>query len=406
MFKKLFPLYLTISADVIGWGVVITIFAPLILGNSDFLPTSTSYHARSIWVGILLAIYSIGQFFSAPVLGEMSDNVGRKKMLVITNIGSCIGFVVSAISIYLSSVWLLFASRFITGVFAGNQSLAVTSIVDLYEKQHKAKQLARVSIVKGVAYAIGPYLGGKLSEPQLVHWFDFATPLWFAAIVFFLVSFCFVFFFDETFHPAKQEKINWLQGLSNIANLCKDVKLMNFLIVTLISLIGWLFYLFFMPAFLLEVFQFNQGKIGDVNGYLAIWTAIGGLGLQWILKRHISMRFFYVLAIVFIFIANVGLYYTYNSYFVWITTAIGALGFAVFQPLYSTISSNMANKETQGKLFGILTSIFALSVIISPLFGGWLLSHGPRVPLITGAGFNLLGLTLFLIFFYRPLKDL
>lgn len=206
MFKKLFPLYLTIAADVIGWGIVITIFTPLIMGKTGFLSPGTSYEAKSFWIGILLAIYSVGQFFAAPILGEISDNIGRKKVLILSTLGSSFGFVFSAISVFLSSVWLLFFSRLFTGIFAGNQSLAITSIIDLSSKKQKARQLARVSIVKGIAFAFGPFVGGKLSETKLVSWFNFTTPLWLAAIVFFLVFLTLLFFFEETFKKRKKRE--------------------------------------------------------------------------------------------------------------------------------------------------------------------------------------------------------
>jgi len=406
MFRKLFPLYLTIAADVIGWGIVITIFTPLIMGKTGFLAAGVSHEAKSFWIGVLLAIYSVGQFFAAPILGEISDNMGRKKVLILSTFGSFLGFVFSAISVLLSSVWLLFASRLFTGIFAGNQSLAITSIVDLSSQKQKPRQLARVSIVKGIAFAIGPFLGGKLSETKLVSWFDFATPLWFAAIVFFLVFLAIIFLYKETFETRKKERINWLRSLQNIMYLTQDMKLMSFSMITMLGLIAWMLYIFFLPAFLMYFFQFGPGQIGDVNGYLAIWIAIAGFSLQWLMKKKISNRFFYVFSLSLIFIGNLVIYYTHKEWSMWVAVAIAAVGYAVFQPMYSTIASNMASKEIQGKLFGILTSLFAFTIIIAPLIGAWLLAHGPRLPFLNGSIFSLLAVLGFVLFFYRKLKKL
>lgn len=80
--KPFYPLYYTILNDCMNWGIVLTIFAPMLMDpKSGMLSSDTSHEVRTIWVGVLLAIFAMGQFIMAPVIGAFSDQYGRKKSI-------------------------------------------------------------------------------------------------------------------------------------------------------------------------------------------------------------------------------------------------------------------------------------------------------------------------------------
>ena len=283
--KRLLPLYFIMFADVLGWGVILTILAPLLLGTNDYFSAATPTYVRAIVYGFLGAIFPLGQFFGAPLFGELSDNYGRRKTLGFSLIGSCIGFILSAVSIWIHSIVLLFVSRLVQGCFSGNQTVALAAISDLSPPEKRGKYLSYTGLYSGVSFILGPFVGGQLSEPQLVSWFNFSTPFLFTALIFFLVFLIFIIGFKESFVPKKKVKLRLTEGFSNIASIFKYADLKIVFVTYLIWLIGWMFFMIFFSAILFDVYGFRQGTIGNFQGFEAVMFAIGSYVLGKILEK-------------------------------------------------------------------------------------------------------------------------
>jgi MFS family permease len=161
-----------ILADFIGLGVSVTTFPALLLKDQgQLLPASASEAQHLAILGLLLGIYPLGQFFGAAILGKLSDMAGRKRLLIVSLIGTLAGFVLSGIAIDTSRLWLLFAGRALSGVFAGNVAIAQASMVDISDESSKSGNLALLNAAMGISWIIGPPLGGILSDSTLVQWF-------------------------------------------------------------------------------------------------------------------------------------------------------------------------------------------------------------------------------------------
>ena len=116
------PVFLVILLDLIGFGIIIPLL-PLY---------SLSLNATKFEIGLLMSMYSIAQFIFAPIWGSLSDHYGRKKILIITLVGSFISTLATA---FANEVILLFVARFFAGMMAGNISVATALVSDLTEKQ-------------------------------------------------------------------------------------------------------------------------------------------------------------------------------------------------------------------------------------------------------------------------------
>src|SRR5437870_2255536 len=130
--SSLYSLVFTIFNDGLGWGVILTLFAPLLMGQNDtLLPADTTLQMRNLILGLLIAIYPFTQFIFMPLLGALSDHVGRKIVLKWTILCAGISFVISALAISIGSLTLLFFSRFLAGVFSANAATAQAAIADI-----------------------------------------------------------------------------------------------------------------------------------------------------------------------------------------------------------------------------------------------------------------------------------
>ncbi len=137
------------------------------------LPTlpyyAEKFEATPIEIGLLNSIYALCAFFAAPIFGTFSDRVGRKLLLIISLIGTALGFVTMALA---GSLWQLFLGRAIDGLSGGNIVVANGVISDITNQDEKAKAYGLMGAAYGVGYIIGPFLGGVLGniDVRLTFW--------------------------------------------------------------------------------------------------------------------------------------------------------------------------------------------------------------------------------------------
>ena len=175
------------AVDVLG----LTIMIPLLPFYAEKLGASPSE------VGWLVGVYALFQLFSGPLLGRMSDHVGRKPLLIVSQIGTLIGFLVTA---FAGTLWVVFLGRIIDGATAGNLSLAQAYISDVTKPEERAKSFGVIGIAFGLGFLIGPAISGFLSQ------FDYRMPILAAALM------SFTSIMATTFLLPSVANVNQVQG--------------------------------------------------------------------------------------------------------------------------------------------------------------------------------------------------
>jgi MFS family permease len=149
--KALLPIFLIIVVDILGMAIIF----PLLPFYAEHLGATPAE------VGLLVSTFAVCQLFGGPMLGRLSDHVGRKPLLVLSQLGTLIGFGMLA---WAGSLWLVFLSRAIDGFTAGNISLAQAYIADITKPEQRTRSFAVIGIAFGVGFLIGPAIGGFLSQ--------------------------------------------------------------------------------------------------------------------------------------------------------------------------------------------------------------------------------------------------
>jgi len=149
--SPLLAIFLIVAVDVLG----LTIMIPLLPFYAEKLGASAEQ------VGWLIGIYALCQLFSGPLLGRLSDHTGRKPLLLVSQAGTFVGFVITA---FAPSLWILFVARAIDGCTAGNLSLAQAYISDVTEPKDRAKSFGIIGIAFGLGFLIGPAISGVLAR--------------------------------------------------------------------------------------------------------------------------------------------------------------------------------------------------------------------------------------------------
>jgi MFS family permease len=153
---SLLVLFLTVFIDLIGFGMVIPFLSFY----------AREYGASGTTVGAVVGIYSIMQFFFAPIWGRMSDRIGRRPVLLISLTASCIGYFLFG---FARSLFMLFASRLIAGAGGANIGTAQAYIADTTTTEERAKGMGLIGAAFGMGFILGPPLSGILSTVGIHH---------------------------------------------------------------------------------------------------------------------------------------------------------------------------------------------------------------------------------------------
>ena len=151
--SPLLVIFITVFIDLIGFGIVIPVL--------PFYVEGTKFNASPSTVGLLFASYSIMQLIFTPILGRLSDRYGRRPILLISLIGTGIGFLILG---FATTLWMLFAGRIIDGISGGNISTAQAYIADITTPENRAKGMGLIGAAFGLGFIFGPAIGGVLSR--------------------------------------------------------------------------------------------------------------------------------------------------------------------------------------------------------------------------------------------------
>src|SRR5262245_40729087 len=202
MKKSLLSIFLIVFVDVLG----LTIILPLLPFYAESLGASPGM------VGLIVSAYAICQFLAGPPLGHLSDRIGRRPVLIVSQIGTCIGFLILA---YANTLWVVFLARIIDGLTAGNLTVAQAYIADVTEAENRTRSFAIIGIAFGLGFMIGPAISGFL------HTFGNVYPIFFAAGLSFTSILCTYFLLPSVIpHPHPDLE----QGLSRWTAVTESFK--------------------------------------------------------------------------------------------------------------------------------------------------------------------------------------
>ncbi len=278
--RNLRVLMLTVLAEIIGFGILIPIVPLMFVEPSSsffILPEGLSVEMGYILLGLLIGAYPLMQFFATPILGELSDIYGRRRVIQISILGTVISTLVFAYSLLVASLWLLFLSRIINGLTGGLIAVAQATVADMSTEKNKSKNLGRIGAVFGLGFIIGPFLGGLLSSGNFAV-LGLTTPFLFAAALSFS-SFIFVSRELEETSPLKQKKVEWSKPLSQIRKGLDLPDLRRFFAVNFFYFSGFAFFTTFVSVVLVERFSFSQLDIGNFFLYIGVIIMITQLAV-------------------------------------------------------------------------------------------------------------------------------
>lgn len=400
-FKKsklsLASIFFTFFVDNLCWSIVFPLFAPYFLDvNNEIFSEDVSEATRTTILGFFLMAFSLGQFLGAPVLGEYADRTGRKRALAVSVFFTLVGLGITAWSMGAHVLWLLFAGRLLTGLFASNMSICLAAVSDLSDTEKaKVRNFGYLSVVAGLSFIMGAFLGGKLSDPAINPLFSPNFPLWIASILTTLNLVFICFGFKETSEIDRSVKFDFFESFRNIRQALQTERIKRIYFIYFLFLLAWTILFQFIPVLVVHSFSFNSSDIGDLALYMGLCWAIGAMYLSKALLHYFSslrilegcLVLFTVLITLIVYIKHIYVLITA----VGLCVMIGGLAW----PLCTGLISNMAPRNIQGKILGMSQSVQSLAMTIAPAAGGVIAAGSVRFPFFIGSAAGLIAILVY-----------
>jgi DHA1 family tetracycline resistance protein-like MFS transporter len=366
--SPLVVIFTTVFIDLLGFGIVIPVL--------PFYAEGTRFNATPRTVGFLFASYSIMQLIFSPVLGRLSDKYGRRPVLLVSIIGTGIGFLILG---FATTLWMLFLGRILDGISGGNISTAQAYMADITTKEDRAKGMGLLGAAFGLGFIFGPAIGGILSR------WGVAVPFLFAAGLCFANALLLYFTLPETVtpdHPARATA-----GGRSFAQLWESLKQPRLgFVITIYFLFVVAFSIMTTSFSLYTMFRF--GYDAHHNGYLfayvgVIAVVIQGLLIGKLVKRYgemalvIAGALFFALSLFAVpFVGpNAG-----GLVALLIGGGIFSLGNSLATPALNSLASKSVGPAQQGSVMGVIQSAASLARAVGPTIAALLIhSHTAHV---------------------------
>lgn len=413
--KTLKIVFITLFLDLIGFSIIFPLFPALakhyLLVDGDnyflklFFNTIASWTGASgaqvsgivLFGGALGALYSLLQFFAAPLWGGMSDRIGRKPVLVISVASLALSYLMWFFS---GSFTLLIAARFIGGIMAGNISTATAVVADVTSKQNRSKGMAIIGIAFALGFILGPALGGigsliDLSKlyPTLAEYG--VNPFSVPALIAFILSAFNLFFIVKSFKETLPEKLKGeVHTSERTVNIFRLFKPLPYKGVNKTNFGYFLFLTAFSGMeFTLTFLAFERlGYSSMDNAYMFIFIGLVLAFVQGgVVRRSASKvgeKKMSLYGLVSIIPGLLLIAWAHSSWMLYAGLIFLAIGSAMVIPCLTSLVSMYSPSNVQGQSIGIFRSLGALARVVGPVMASiiyW--RSGAATPYFIGAIF-------------------
>ena len=400
--KRALPAVLmTVFLDVMGLGILIPLLPVLVNPHNPASVIGPWWSDKSAYImlGWLLASFAIAQFLAAPILGQLSDKFGRKRILAISITGTAIGYAIFAFGIMTKSLPIMFIGRILDGLTGGNLPVAQAVVADVSTPENRTKNFGLVGMMFGLGFALAPYISGKLATPGIPFinigalklgttpsWFSLTTPFWIATILSAINVLLIVFRLPATQNKiAKNLKIDWNKSFHNLFKAVTHPTLKHILIPMLFFFGGFGFFRAFFQVLLVNKLHFTQSNVGDFFAFFGICMALAqGLITPFVSKRFKNWQtlqwglLFGGFSIILFLLPT-------NTAQLLMVTPIMAISIGqVFANSISLVSAS-ATKDIQGEVLGINSSVQAFGDALPSALSGYIAaSLSVSAPVLVG----------------------
>ena len=347
--------FLTLFIDMIGFGIVIPVL-PLFAEGTRF----SASNSQLMWI---VGIYSLLQVVCAPLIGKLSDRVGRKPVLAVSILGTALGFAILGAA---TTVTMLLIGRVIDGISGGNISTAMACIADSTTKEQRSRSMGMVGAAFGLGFVIGPALGGMLST------FGPSVPFYFAAVLAFVNAMLVIARLPETLTPEVRAKAREKASLSEVFGGGRAPTIIIVLLSQLSGITGFSVMTALFAIFCAKRYGYDAAHVGYVLAYVGILGALmqGGV-LRRLLRKPIEKPLAIIgTAVLAISMGALAFLPTGSGLGLLLLVCTGiSVGNSLSTPTLNGLASRAVEAHAQGRLMGLMQSAGGMGRFLGPVLG-------------------------------------
>ncbi len=357
MIRKLLPILGVTFIDIIGFSMLIPMLPYFV----------THFGASPFIVGVLFATFSFCQFVSAPLWGHVSDRIGRKRVLIISQIGATIGWAMLA---FAPTIGWVFVARILEGVSGGNISITQAYVADLVEPKERSRAFGLIGAMFGAGMIFGPLGGGLLFAR-----YGFAAPFLAAAALQLLTLLLTAVMLPESRTPAKDEEHI---GIGEILASFKQPRISRILWQKLAISLGLYGWFAVIALYLQRQLGFSLTQTDYFFSLFAVFNVIVNVFLIGRISAWLGDRTMSNVGLASLVAAFATLPFVHDLTVLAATMAFFCFGMPLVSTGITALISNAATDREQGTVLGTSSSLDSLSGILAPpVSTGLLTSLGP-----------------------------
>ena len=364
-------LLLIVFIDLVGFGVVI----PL-------LPYyGLRFDASPFAVTMLMACYSLAQFIAAPILGRISDRVGRRPVLLVSLGVSVVSYIWLGLA---GALWMLFAARLLAGAGAGNIAAAQAYIADVTPPEKRARGMGMIGAAFGLGFTVGPALGGMLAgtHPAAA---DLARPAFLAAGLSALAFVLTAVLLKESLAPGAAATVR-LGRLALARSALARPALANLIGLFFLTVSAFAGMETTFALWANRGFGWGPEQVGWIFFYVGIVLAALQGGLIGRLASRFGEARLVTAGAAIIGIGLLGLAFAGALWSVLVATGLLAIGMGLLNPSVTSLVSREAGSDERGGIMGVSQSASSLARILGPAVAGAVFTlWGRNAPYFLGA---------------------
>ena len=391
--RNIWIVFIVVLIDMIGFGILIPIVPRYI---------ETRFGSSEILIGLLIASFSFFQFLFSPILGKLSDHIGRKPIIIFSLAVTTISYIIFA---FAPEYWIALLARSIAGMSGGSISTAQAYIADVTEKSDRTKGMGLMGASFGIGFVLGPFIGGIMSTYGYV-----LTNLTAAAFSLFALILSIVFL--------EESLTNKTKPVINKSDFLTSLKLNRYLKVLQDDIVGKFLLMFLLVTFsiantygILPIYAYRYLYFSDRQiGYIYAVIGLVGIIIQGYLIDKLTKRYgekALLLSGIFFMAAGLFLVPMIHLYihFIWLVLVAISFGLALINPTIASIVSKLTSPEKQGEVLGINMSMGSLGRVFGPVWGGFSFKvFGYQYPFWTASLFTFLALIIGILNFINLKK--
>lgn len=377
-------IFATVFIDLLGFGMVLPLL-PIYAKAFDSDPAGWK-------LGMLMAIFSIMQFFMAPVWGSLSDRIGRRPVLMVGLFGSVIFYTLFGLATVYQSYWMLFVTRLGAGIFGATIPTAQAYIADTTTKENRAKGMALIGMAFGMGFTFGPLIGflavpSGQGDPG-------PLPGFLAAGLSGLAFLSAIFFLPESLRKDSESGARKLLDVEGIRLIAKNRSVIFVLATIFLCVFSFAKFETTLSILIKDTFEFDFKEVCLTYAFIGFTLAIIQGGFVRPMSKRIPESVMAtagaLLEVVGFAIVIAAIEYQSKS-MLFTSLIVIVTGFSCLQPSLNSLLSRRSDPKRQGIVLGVGQSVNAMARILGSALGIPILMYDLSAPYFLSAAMMLLG---------------